>query len=422
MNPYHGHHRPSRPKLRLFGLISVVLSVIFGVAAMAAPTASATDVESNPDFIFLAFCDGAMFENTGNVDLVITANGTPYLRAPGEQTETVPYNEANQVDYTVEFGEQVVGSGTVNRPAQYCDVSNISVSASVQFDCSEVPVSGVINATGLSELDGVDVRLGTDGPIVSVWGFEGSTATLDAATLAQVQSFTGWYWETGSGEINGTFDPSLEYDTDCGAGDEDNDGVPDDQDSCPGTANGVSVGSDGCPVEDKVCDGEKVNLDGTQPSVVISAPAGYLISAYCVKAGSANQGDGPEYVTVNPPKESVTITHSTGKGISHYAVTYVKKEATTTTIPPTTTPVTTTPVTTTPVTTTPVTTTPVTTTPVTTTPTTSATTVPFTPNSPLPSTGGDGSQDYSGPLWILSAVFGAIALGGFLRRRFARVS
>ena len=44
-----------------------------------------------------------------------------------------------------------------------------------------------------------------------------------------------------------------------------------------------------------------------------------LITGYCVKAGSIHQGLGPEYVTVNPPVASMTITHSSTKDVSHYS-------------------------------------------------------------------------------------------------------
>jgi hypothetical protein len=75
--------------------------------------------------------------------------------------------------------------------------------------------------------------------------------------------------------------------------------------------------------------------DSTE-SLVITAPEGKLISGYCVKAGSIHQGNGPEYVTVNPPAKTVTISHSSGKDISHYTVTYVD-DTTPTTVPEVTT-------------------------------------------------------------------------------------
>lgn len=73
-------------------------------------------------------------------------------------------------------------------------------------------------------------------------------------------------------------------------------------------------------------------------TLVVTAPDGQLISGYCVKAGSINQGYGPEYVVVNPPAETVTISHSSGKDISHYTVAFVNRPGpTTTTVAPTTT-------------------------------------------------------------------------------------
>ena len=46
-----------------------------------------------------------------------------------------------------------------------------------------------------------------------------------------------------------------------------------------------------------------------------------MITGYCVKAGSANQGNGPEYVNGLNATE-VTFSHSSGKDISHYVVFY----------------------------------------------------------------------------------------------------
>lgn len=88
-------------------------------------------------------------------------------------------------------------------------------------------------------------------------------------------------------------------------------------------------------------------------SITVTAPEGKLISGYCVKAGSIKQGNGPFYDTVDPPSKSETISHPSGKDISHYTVTYVtvgsptttvpgESTTTTTTVPPTTVPPTTT--------------------------------------------------------------------------------
>jgi len=76
-------------------------------------------------------------------------------------------------------------------------------------------------------------------------------------------------------------------------------------------------------VNEGVCPGVHVDPPGEPTSVTITAPAGFLISSVCVKAGSIQQGDGPEIVTYSPPVASVTFEHSSGKAISHYAVTYV---------------------------------------------------------------------------------------------------
>src|SRR5687767_10852684 len=83
---------------------------------------------------------------------------------------------------------------------------------------------------------------------------------------------------------------------------------------------------------DQVCppgDSGKIDVSGNQHSVTVTAPAGKLISGYCVKAGSANQGLGPEFVTISPPQKTVTITHSSGKDISHYSLTFVDDTTTT---------------------------------------------------------------------------------------------
>ncbi|WP_136706570.1 hypothetical protein [Agromyces sp. H66] len=81
----------------------------------------------------------------------------------------------------------------------------------------------------------------------------------------------------------------------------------------------------------------------------ISAPAGQVITMVCVKAGDENSDAGVEYYMVEPPTNTVTITHSTGKDISHYSFSYEPEPTT----PPTTPPATTPPVTTPPVETTP---------------------------------------------------------------------
>lgn len=125
-----------------------------------------------------------------------------------------------------------------------------------------------------------------------------------------------------------------------------------------------------------VCDGLDsgkidINQDGVQ-SVTVVAPDGYLIGGYCVKAGSSKQDNGPVYVVIDPGVTEVTITHPSGKDISHYSYTLVKEvpPSTTTTTSPTTSTTTVPPTTTTTTTTTMVTTVPSSTTSTTVTPTT----------------------------------------------------
>jgi hypothetical protein len=82
-----------------------------------------------------------------------------------------------------------------------------------------------------------------------------------------------------------------------------------------GTAGTVGAQEQVCP-----------NLDtghlsaGNQTSVTITAPPGQVIVQVCVKAGSAQQGEGPEITNFNPGVTSTTISHSSGKEISHFSV------------------------------------------------------------------------------------------------------
>jgi hypothetical protein len=81
-------------------------------------------------------------------------------------------------------------------------------------------------------------------------------------------------------------------------------------------------------------DSGKIDVSGEQTSITVTAPAGYLIDEYCVKAGSVQGGTGgPVIVAVNPPQKSVTITYPSGKAISHYSVSYVPISTPTTPLP-----------------------------------------------------------------------------------------
>ena len=81
--------------------------------------------------------------------------------------------------------------------------------------------------------------------------------------------------------------------------------------------------------DDNVCpdmDEPKTDVDGEHQTITLVAPEGKLISAYCVKAGSARQGEGPKIVELDEPVAEVTIAYPTGgkcRAISHYAVEYV---------------------------------------------------------------------------------------------------
>lgn len=81
------------------------------------------------------------------------------------------------------------------------------------------------------------------------------------------------------------------------------------------------------PNNGQVCaplDSGKIDVpEGTGPRLTITAPKGFLIAEFCVKAGSANQGEGPQYVGMLAPTPEWTIEHTSGKDISHYSVRYV---------------------------------------------------------------------------------------------------
>ena len=69
--------------------------------------------------------------------------------------------------------------------------------------------------------------------------------------------------------------------------------------------------------------GGKIDVVGSVKSITVTAPEGKLIAGYCVKAGSAGQGDGPESFVLQPPVEEITFGHSSGKDISHYTIDFV---------------------------------------------------------------------------------------------------
>lgn len=84
-----------------------------------------------------------------------------------------------------------------------------------------------------------------------------------------------------------------------------------------GVAPAVSSGGQVCPAGTS----GKIDVSGNDTTLTITAPDGFVVTGYCVKAGSAKQGNGPESYVVDPPATSVVISHSSGKGISHYSYT-----------------------------------------------------------------------------------------------------
>jgi hypothetical protein len=84
--------------------------------------------------------------------------------------------------------------------------------------------------------------------------------------------------------------------------------------------------ADGPKPGQQVCAGfedgtPKIDVDGEDASVEVSAPEGFLIDAYCVKAGTL-----VEITEVDPPQQTVEIVATNGKGVSHYSVSYVADE------------------------------------------------------------------------------------------------
>ena len=85
-----------------------------------------------------------------------------------------------------------------------------------------------------------------------------------------------------------------------------------------GAAGTVGAQDATCPLLDT---GHLTDLND-QTSGTITAPEGKVIVQVCVKAGSAQQGEGPEITNFNPGVTSTTISHTSGKEISHYSVKY----------------------------------------------------------------------------------------------------
>lgn len=79
------------------------------------------------------------------------------------------------------------------------------------------------------------------------------------------------------------------------------------------------------PPEGQICpewDSGKIDVPDGVMSIELTAPAGVEITAVCVKAGSANQGLGAQITYYSPAQLTVTVSHYSGKDISHYSVMY----------------------------------------------------------------------------------------------------
>ena len=59
----------------------------------------------------------------------------------------------------------------------------------------------------------------------------------------------------------------------------------------------------------------KTEVSGEQTHVTATAPTGFVITAYCVKAGQTTVTQ-----SVSPPQQSITITSPSGQAISHYSI------------------------------------------------------------------------------------------------------
>jgi hypothetical protein len=99
-----------------------------------------------------------------------------------------------------------------------------------------------------------------------------------------------------------------------------------------------AAGIVGAQDQEQVCpdlDTGKLSANN-QTSVTITAPPGQVIVQVCVKAGSAQQGEGPEITNFDPGVTSTTISHSSGKEISHFSVRFAAAPPPTTAAPPAT--------------------------------------------------------------------------------------
>jgi len=86
-------------------------------------------------------------------------------------------------------------------------------------------------------------------------------------------------------------------------------------------------------------DSGKIDTTGDPATVTVTAPDGFLISRYCVKAGSdvSVPNGAVQYFDVDPPAKTITFGHPSSKAVSHWSLEYARvcEECTTTTEPTT---------------------------------------------------------------------------------------
>jgi hypothetical protein len=96
---------------------------------------------------------------------------------------------------------------------------------------------------------------------------------------------------------------------------------PSDGQVCPSGGGWFKLDAGGGSWEPSQPDGISASIDGPQATITVAD--GVTLTGVCVKAGSANQGDGPEMWTAGLPlvgPGSLTVWHSSGKDLSHISV------------------------------------------------------------------------------------------------------
>lgn len=86
---------------------------------------------------------------------------------------------------------------------------------------------------------------------------------------------------------------------------------------------GGAMPATAAPPANQVCpgfDSGKIDVTGDVQEITLTAPEGQLITAVCLKGGSANQGLGIEIITFDPGQTEVTVSLTSGLDISHYSV------------------------------------------------------------------------------------------------------